>query len=69
MIALGWRKKDFGVAVTIDDNEKVTVVPKGEGENTGHGKRRDVLITRMGSHPIHVGMPKSWIGADVEVYR
>ena len=69
MIALGWRNKDFGVAVTIDENEELVIVPKGEGENTGHGKREDVLITRMGQHPIHKGMPKAWIAADIEVYR
>ena len=69
MIALGWRKKDFGIAVTIDETEKLVTIPKGDGENTGHGKRDDVLITRMGNHPIHTGMPKAWIAADIEVYR
>ncbi len=69
MIALGWRHKDFGVAVTIDENEELVIIPKGEGENTGHGKRDDVLITRMGNHPIHKGMPKAWRAADIEVYR
>lgn len=69
MIALGWRTKDFGIAVTINDKEEVVVVPKGEGENTGHGARTDALITRMGNHPIHTGMPKMWKGADVEIYR
>ena len=69
MIALGWRNKDFGVAVTIDENKELVIIPKGEGENTGHGKRRDVLITRIGNHPIHRGMPKAWRAADIEVYR
>ncbi|NND32758.1 MAG: ThuA domain-containing protein, partial [Saprospiraceae bacterium] len=69
MIALGWRNKEFGIAVTIDENEELSITPKGEGENTGHGKRRDALITRIGSHPIHTGMPKSWRAADIEVYR
>lgn len=69
MIAQGWRKKDFGSAVTINDKEELVVIPKGEGENTGHGKRTDALITRISNHPIHVGMPKTWKAADVEVYR
>lgn len=69
MIGLGWRNKDFGKAITIGKDEKVNIVPKGEGENTGHGKRRNVLITRIGSHPIHTGMPKTWRAADLEVYR
>ncbi|MEP1486824.1 MAG: ThuA domain-containing protein [Algibacter sp.] len=69
MIALGWRNKDFGVAVTINDKEELEIIPKGEGENTEHGARTDALITRIGNHPIHTGMPKAWRGADVEIYR
>ena len=69
MIGLGWRNKDFGAAVTINKNEQIEIIPKGEGENTGHGKRRDVLITRIGNHPVHTGMPKAWMAADIEVYR
>lgn len=69
MMGLGWRSKDFGIALTIDEDEKVVTVPRGEGENTGHDKRADVLITRMNGHPIHKGMPKSWLAADIEVYR
>lgn len=69
IIGLGWRSKDFGIAITIDEHEKVVTVPKGEGEKTGHGKRTDVLMTRMNDHPIHKGMPKSWLAADIEVYR
>lgn len=69
MIGLGWRNKDFGVAVSIAEDEKLNIIPKGAGENTGHGKRRDVLINRMGNHPIHTGMPKAWLAADIEVYR
>lgn len=69
MIGLGWRNKDFGIAVTIDKNEKLKIIPKGEGENTGHGARSDVLITQIGKHPIHKGMPKSWMAADIEIYR
>lgn len=69
MIALGWRNKDFGEAVVINEKEEIEIIPKGEGGNTGHGARTDALITRIGNHPIHKGMPKKWIGADVEIYR
>lgn len=69
MIGLGWRNKDFGVAVSITEDEQMEIIPKGQGENTGHGKRRDVLIRRMGNHPIHTGMPEAWLAADIEVYR
>ncbi|MBK1880326.1 ThuA domain-containing protein [Pelagicoccus mobilis] len=69
MIGLGWRGVDFGVSLIVDDKENVVVIPKGEGEKTSHGKRFDALVTRMGDHPIHEGLPKQWIAADLEVYR
>ena len=69
MIALGWRNKDFGEAVIINDKEELEIISKGEGGNTGHGARADALITRIGNHPIHKGMPKVWRAADVEIYR
>jgi type 1 glutamine amidotransferase len=69
MIGLGWRNRNFGWAITVDDAGTVVRVPAGEGENTGHGKRRDVLVTRLGDHPIHAGLPRQWIAADIEVYR
>lgn len=68
MIALAWRDKDFGSAVQIKD-EKAVLIPAGKGESTGHGPRRDVLITRLGEHEIHRGLPKQWLAADLEVYR
>lgn len=69
MIGLGWRDADFGWAITLDDQGVETRVPAGEGEKTGHGKREDVLVTRVGEHPIHAGLPRKWIAADIEVYR
>ncbi|MCK0157292.1 ThuA domain-containing protein [Cellulophaga sp. F20128] len=69
MIGLGWRNKDSGLAVTINDKEELEIIPKGEGENSGHGPRTDPLITRIGDHPIHIGMPKTWKAADVEIYK
>lgn len=68
MIGLGWRNKDYGRAITVDDGEVVRI-PSGEGEKTSHGKRVDALLTRMGDHPIHAGLPKQWTAADIEIYR
>lgn len=69
MIGLGWRGKNFGPAVTIDKTESIIKVPAGQGDNTGHGKRNNTLLTRIGNHPIHQGFPKTWLAADLEVYR
>ncbi|VGO15010.1 hypothetical protein PDESU_03590 [Pontiella desulfatans] len=69
MIGLGWRGKDFGWAITVDDDATVVRVPPGAGEKTSHGKRVDALVTRLGEHPIHAGLPRQWISADIEIYR
>lgn len=67
MIALGWRKKEFGPAVQIVDGN-TELIPAGEGRNTGHGPRLDTIITRMNDHPIHEGLPQQWMAADLEIY-
>ncbi len=69
MIGLGWRNKNFGWAITIDNDGRLRRIPPGEGANTGHGKRIDALLTRLGEHPIHRGLPQTWRVADLEVYR
>ena len=68
MIGMGWRKKEFGKAITIDDNQSLKIIQPGEGENTSHGKRINALTTRIGNHPIQKGLPQSWVYADIEVY-
>jgi len=68
MIGLGWRNKDFGPSIQIVHDKPVTI-PSGEGDSTGHGKRFDALVTRLGEHPIHTGLPKQFLAADLEVYR
>jgi uncharacterized protein len=68
MIGLGWRKKDQGIALTIDKDEKIVAIPSGEGLNTGHGQRNNVLVHLLGDHPIHAGMPRAWMTPGLEVY-
>lgn len=68
MIGLGWRKKEFGVAVAVGENEQLVRIPAGEGQNTGHGARRDTVVKRLGDHPIHAGLPRAWLTPDIEVY-
>lgn len=69
MIGLGWRNKDFGWAITVASDGTVVRVPAGEGKGTSHGKRVNAKLTRLGDHPIHAGMPREWVAADIEVYR
>lgn len=68
MIGLGWRKSDFGVALTVADDGTVRRVPAGEGPGTSHGPRVDAQIIRVGDHPIHAGLPRTWRATDIEVY-
>ncbi len=69
MIGLGWRKKNQGIALRVDDNEQIVRIPAGEGPDTNHGDRIDALIVRLGDHPIHQGLPRRWKAANIEVYN
>lgn len=69
MIGLGWRNKNFGTSISVSDDENIIVIPQGEGESTGHGKKLDTLVTKLGNHPIHKGLPKQWMAAELEIYR
>lgn len=68
MIGLGWRKKEFGWAIAVDDAGELIRIPAGEGRDTGHGARRDTVVCRRGDHPIHAGLPRRWLTPDIEVY-
>ena len=69
MIGLGWRKKDFGRAIVVTPKETLQFIPAGKGTNTNHGSRLDVTVHQFGEHPIHRGLPRSWMAADIEIYR
>jgi type 1 glutamine amidotransferase len=68
IVGLLWRKRDFGTALTIDASEKIVAIPPNHGGNTGHGKRGDVLVHLLGDHPIHDGLPRTWLTPSLEVY-
>ena len=69
MIGLGWRSKNFGPAISIDSHGHSHHIPTGKGDDTGHGHRVNALLTRLGEHPIHRGLPRQWMAADLEIYR
>ncbi|MBW8865642.1 MAG: ThuA domain-containing protein [Verrucomicrobia bacterium] len=68
MVGLCWRKADYGTAIRVNEDGTLARIPPGEGGNTSHGKRGDVLVTRLGDDPIHSGMPRAWLSPDMEVY-
>jgi hypothetical protein len=53
MIGLGWRQKDFGVALAVGDDGRIIHIPAGEGRDTGHGARLDTVVHRVGDHQVH----------------
>lgn len=69
MIGLGWTNGASGTAVEIKVDESFAYFGPGQGFYTAHGDRADVLVKRLGSHPIHAGLPASWMAADIEVVR
>lgn len=68
IIGLGWRKADFGRAISLSEQGDIQIHEPGEGEGTGHGPRIDTLVRRRGQHPIHAGLPQMWMCAELEVY-
>lgn len=68
IIGLGWRRANQGDALALSEAGEITRIPSGEGRGTGHGPRVDALITRLGDHPIHEGLPRQWMTPDIEVY-
>src|SRR5205823_6304069 len=65
---LGWRKAAQGTALQVGDDGKIIPIPPGEGHDTGHAPRGDVLVHTLGDHPIHQGLPKVWKSPGLEVY-
>jgi type 1 glutamine amidotransferase len=62
MIGLGWRDRDFGPSLIVDEDGKVIEVPRGQGRNPGHGPEHDFVVTgRDTRHPITTGMPRRWL--------
>ena len=62
MIGLGWRNKNFGQGIVIANDGTIRRVPKGKGDNPGHGKDHDFTITVLNKrHPITKGVPEKWM--------
>ena len=69
MMGLGWRPKETGFALEIDQNKNIIRIPPGEGANTSHGKRFDAKIHILNRHPINKGFPDQWITPYMELYN
>jgi hypothetical protein len=68
IIGIGWRKRSFGIALQMDEQGNITRLPPGQGADTGHANRGEVLVHNLGNHPIHEGFPPAWKSPALEVY-
>jgi type 1 glutamine amidotransferase len=70
MIGLGWRGRDFGDRITVDDNGRIVRTPKGEGPDSSHGPVHQFkIVVRDADHPVTKGMPREWMHAKDELYH
>ena len=71
MIGLGWRDRDYGGALVVDDSSgKLRHIPAGVGIDAGHGKRHSFIVkTRRPEHPILKDIPSQWLHATDELYH
>jgi type 1 glutamine amidotransferase len=69
MIGMGWRNKDGGDRLILDDAGKEVRVPTGQGDNSGHRYTGLFqVVVRDGDHPVTKGMPREWMHARDELY-
>ncbi len=68
IIGLGWRPVSYGTAMKMDVDGNITRLAPGEGKGTAHAPRQDVLVHQLGEHPIHTGLPRTWLTPKLEVY-
>jgi hypothetical protein len=68
IIGLGWRPASYGTALSVGDDGTITRHPPGQGRGTGHDSNGDVVVRRLGDHPLHAGMPRAWLTPHLEVY-
>ena len=68
MVGLLWRGPGGGWAIRVSPDGTLERIPPGVGSGTSHHDRSTRLVTCLGEHPIHAGMPRSWLTPDLEVY-
>ena len=71
MIGLGWRDRNYGEALVVDDSSgTLRRIPAGIGIDAGHGKRHSFIVKlRRPEHPILKDIPSSWLHATDELYH
>lgn len=69
MIGMGWRDKNYGPRLLLDEQEKPVKLAAGEGDNSGHRYTGEFqVVVRDLDHPVTRGMPREWMHAKDELY-
>jgi hypothetical protein len=69
MIGMGWRDKNFGDRLLIDDRGKEVRVSRGQGMGSGHRYTGPFqVVVRDPAHPVTKGMPREWMHPRDELY-
>ncbi len=69
MIGMGWRGKNGGDRLYLDDAGKEVRVTKDEGDGSGHRYTGPFqVVVRDAEHPVTKGMPKEWMHNQDELY-
>lgn len=69
MIGMGWRGKEGGNRLILDDSGKEIRTPSGEGDGSGHRYTGEFpVVVRDVEHPVTKGMPREWMHARDELY-
>jgi type 1 glutamine amidotransferase len=69
MIGMGWRGKEGGKRLKLDDEGKQVIVDAGKDDSSGHRYTGPFTVTvRDAEHPITKGMPKEWAHVKDELY-
>ncbi|MBI3410036.1 MAG: ThuA domain-containing protein [Planctomycetes bacterium] len=69
MIGMGWRDKNYGERLILEDDGKEVRVSKGQGDGSGHRYSGKFQVTmRDASHPVTKDMPREWLHNDDELY-
>ncbi|WP_226895398.1 ThuA domain-containing protein [Luteolibacter marinus] len=72
MLGIRWNDASVGTAVEIDaGGNLLSYGPDlpGPAAYTSHGPHADTLVTSFQNHPIHAGLPASWMAANLEIWR
>jgi hypothetical protein len=69
MIGMGWRNKNAGDRLKVDESGKQVRVPKGADLDSSHRDGGEfAIMVRDAQHPITKGMPSQWLHAQDELY-